>query len=562
MKKAMITALMSLTVVTAGAQTMYDGLTFSQNDYYGTARSIGMGNAMTAVGGDLGSVGINPAGSAVAGYSQFTITPNLTISSMNSSYSATNSGVYVNGQNTNLTRFSIPNFGLMVNWDTGSRSGLTAITYGIVFNGTNNFTGHVMGGGTNSSSSYLGALASAATGYDIDYLNGYQDETGGSIDQWDYAYYNPDSRGYYAPWNVIANAQAGSISNFGSTAEPDYYWRYIGATEAYTDTGMDDEAGNYIYKIYIPGTLNQSYGRKVTGSKYDAIANVGLNFGDTFYLGGNLGLTSLRYDTSEYIKEAAEDPSDFPLDFENNGKTYFDNYRGRYSYSATGSGIYGKIGFIWKPVDGPRVGGAFQTPTTMEITERWLHVADITYTSGKTDEAKSPEGEYTYRLRTPYRVNAGLAFTFAGMAMVSADYEMTDYSKMKFLDKNTWETTFDDLNQDIADCMGISHTVRIGAEFKPMPEIAVRAGYNFTVTPEYSYFADRKSTTNDKVHSYSVGLGYSSEGSFFADIAARLTTLADEYIYLYDDYLDEVASPVMLNKRQRFNITATFGWRF
>ena len=52
MRKAMFTALLSLTAVAAGAQTMYDGLTFSQNNYYGTARSIGMGNAMTAVGGD------------------------------------------------------------------------------------------------------------------------------------------------------------------------------------------------------------------------------------------------------------------------------------------------------------------------------------------------------------------------------------------------------------------------------------------------------------------------------------------------------------------------------
>ncbi len=88
MKRTIFTALLSLTAIAAGAQTMYDGLNYSQNNYYGTARSIGMGNAMTAVGGDLGSIGINPAGSAVAGYSQFTITPNLTLSSMNSSYSA------------------------------------------------------------------------------------------------------------------------------------------------------------------------------------------------------------------------------------------------------------------------------------------------------------------------------------------------------------------------------------------------------------------------------------------------------------------------------------------
>ena len=116
----MFTALLSLTAVAAGAQTMYDGLTFSQNNYYGTARSIGMGNAMTAVGGDLGSIGINPAGSAVAGYSQFTITPNLTLSSMNSSYSAYPVGgvdKFVNEQGKNLTRFSLPNFGATFNWN-------------------------------------------------------------------------------------------------------------------------------------------------------------------------------------------------------------------------------------------------------------------------------------------------------------------------------------------------------------------------------------------------------------------------------------------------------------
>lgn len=59
MRKTIFTALLSLTAVAVRAQTMYDGLTFSQNNYYGTARSIGMGNAMTAVGGDLGSIGIN-----------------------------------------------------------------------------------------------------------------------------------------------------------------------------------------------------------------------------------------------------------------------------------------------------------------------------------------------------------------------------------------------------------------------------------------------------------------------------------------------------------------------
>ncbi len=576
MKRTIFTALLSLTAIAAGAQTMYDGLNYSQNNYYGTARSIGMGNAMTAVGGDLGSIGINPAGSAVAGYSQFTITPNLTISSMNASYSAYPVGGadrFTNEQNKRLTRFSMPNIGLTFNWKTGNGSGLKAITYGLVVNGTNNFTGKMLAGGRNDKTSYQSAMAVAADGYDMDFLNGYSiDKDGKRVDRgWDYPYYygddfqNDPNKGKFAPWNVIANAQAGSIANYGDTDDPSYYWRYKATTEGYSNTGEKDANGNYIYDIFLAGPLNQAYSRNITGSKYDVLFNVGFNFGDTFFVGANLGVTSLNYNYDECYKEAAENPSAFEIDFGDKGKTCFSDYRTRYSYTADGSGVFGKIGFLWRPVDGLRVGAAVQTPTIMEINERWIQDVNLNYTDASFNgSAKTPEGEYSYRLRSPYRLNAGAAFTFAGMALVSADYEMTDYSTMKFMSKDGgWSNdTFSSLNDQIRNCMGVSHMVRIGAEFKPLPEIAVRAGYNFTTTPEYVYEGNSKTKLNDRINAFSVGLGYSSNGSFFADIAARMTMLADEYISPYADYLSDLASPMILNKRDIYNVTATIGWRF
>lgn len=576
MKRTIFIALLSLTAIAAGAQTMYDGLNYSQNNYYGTARSIGMGNAMTAVGGDLGSIGINPAGSAVAGYSQFTITPNLTISSMNASYSAYPVGGadrFANEQNKRLTRFSMPNIGLTFNWKTGNGSGLKAITYGLVVNGTNNFTGKMLAGGRNDKTSYQSAMAVAADGYDMDFLNGYSiDKDGKRVDRgWDYPYYygddfqNDPNKGKFAPWNVIANAQAGSIANYGDTGDPSYYWRYKATTEGYSNTGEKDANGNYIYDIFLAGPLNQAYSRNITGSKYDVLFNVGFNFGDTFFVGANLGVTSLNYNYDECYKEAAENPSAFEIDFGDKGKTCFSDYRTRYSYTADGSGVFGKIGFLWRPVDGLRVGAAVQTPTIMEINERWIQDVNLNYTDASFNgSAKTPEGEYSYRLRSPYRLNAGAAFTFAGMALVSADYEMTDYSTMKFMSKDGgWSNdTFSSLNDQIRNCMGVSHMVRIGAEFKPLPEIAVRAGYNFTTTPEYVYEGNSKTKLNDRINAFSVGLGYSSNGSFFADIAARMTMLADEYISPYADYLSDLASPMILNKRDIYNVTATIGWRF
>ena len=587
MRKAIFTALVSLTVATAGAQTMYDGLTFSQNNYYGTARSIGMGNAMTAVGGDLGSIGINPAGSAVAGYSQFTITPNLTMSAMNASYSAypiDNVDKFSNEQGKRLTRFSLPNFGATFNWNTGNRSGLKSITYGIVVNGTNNFTSKMLAGGQNDKTSYLGAMAVGADGFHLDFLNGYLDGKGNKIDIWDNAYYENDDRNMPAPWSAIVNAQAGAIANYGSDIEPNYKYRYIAATERYypiteqdvnngdyilgkgeyiKDGYVLDEDGNGVYNVSLGGPLNQAYGRSVTGSKYDVLFNVGFNFSETFFVGANLGVTSLNYNYDEYFKEAAVNPDDFYTEFEK-GDTYFSDYRTRYSSTVDGSGVYGKFGFLWRPVDGIRVGAAVQTPTIMEINERWRQDVNVNYTDAQYNgSAQTPEGEYSYRVRSPYRLNAGAAFTFAGMALISADYEMTDYSTMKFMSKDGgWnDDSYSDLNDEIRDCMGVSHMIRVGAEFKPVPEFAVRAGYNFSTTPEYTYNGNEKIKLNDRINSFSVGLGYSSNGSFFADIAARLMMLSDEYISPYADYMD-VASPMILNKRDIYSITATFGWRF
>ena len=63
MKKTALILLLGTAAVGMEAQTMYDALRFSENNYEGTARTMAMGNAFTALGGDLGGITINPAGS-------------------------------------------------------------------------------------------------------------------------------------------------------------------------------------------------------------------------------------------------------------------------------------------------------------------------------------------------------------------------------------------------------------------------------------------------------------------------------------------------------------------
>ena len=147
-----------LYAVMAGAQNIKDLMLFSQNEYYGTARSIGMGNAMTAIGGDLGSIGINPAGSAVANHAQITITPGITISSVSSRYSPSGESAFGPAATTNSNRVNMPNFGTTLRFDTGNSSGLKSFTLGFVANMTNQYEFSSSASGVNSRSSMLAGI--------------------------------------------------------------------------------------------------------------------------------------------------------------------------------------------------------------------------------------------------------------------------------------------------------------------------------------------------------------------------------------------------------------------
>ena len=122
MRKIALTIILSLAATAGFAQTADDAHMFSENHYEGTARSIAMGNAFTALGGDLGSISINPAGSAVSGYSQLSVTPSLTFTTnVPQDYSDFTEGTMQRSQNK-TSNFGLPNIGLTYNWQTGRTS--------------------------------------------------------------------------------------------------------------------------------------------------------------------------------------------------------------------------------------------------------------------------------------------------------------------------------------------------------------------------------------------------------------------------------------------------------
>ncbi|MBP5567283.1 MAG: hypothetical protein J6X57_07365 [Bacteroidales bacterium] len=588
--KKIIVSLASLMLIAsmASGQTMMDALTFSQTNYYGTARTMGMGNAVTAIGGDLGSINVNPAGGAVSAYSQFTISTGWSTSSSTSAYAASydsydGSANFSGGFENNKTRMTIPNIGMNMYLETGNRSGLLGWNFGFVINRAQTYTSMMSASGLEGHTSMTGALATFANGMPGTILA------------------DPDNMfdSQYS-WNSICAYDAGLI-NYKSDAGS-----FFGSAETVTASGTE-------YKYEMLGWLRQNIGTTTLGSRNDMVWNFGANIDNRLFLGFSLGIPMINYSYSEYYNEVSQDPADFPVKPEYYSKskaayvqgasTYYLGSTYKYNYIADIGGINAKVGVIWLPTNGLRLGAAIQTPTVLSINERWyIDVNSEFQDASQNASSSSPTAEAEYSFRAPYSANFGLAYTLGRSGLISFDYELIDFSVMKFSE------IYEDASYSYADPFyrvnrlnnlfcGVQHNLRVGAEIRVLPSLSLRAGYNMSTNPQRHYtdntgvivdaaeydawFSDFENGTytlvdgsaaysKDRVTSISFGAGYSSPGSFYVDIAFRRTSLPDTHYSPYSNYLShsvggkvyDIVSPQVRTSNSLFDAVVTFGWRF
>ncbi|MBQ0096810.1 MAG: hypothetical protein KBS53_04070, partial [Bacteroidales bacterium] len=192
----------------------------------------------------------------------------------------------------------------------------------------------------------------------------------------------------------------------------------------------------------------------------------------------------------------------------------------------------------------------------------WFQHSMVHHFGTSLREATSPSSDWTYKLVSPMLFNLGIAYTFSNVALVSVDYERANYNLMRFKAVNFSDNNFfDSANTDIQGqyAPGASNRIRVGMEVKPLQSLAIRAGYNLDKTG--------KGDNAEKFHRISLGFGYISAGSFFCDIAAKVTLQPQKIMKVYgdleaDDGMTVIPGPTTISDRKLLNIVGTLGWRF
>ena len=163
MKKILTIAFVLLIPVAMFAQGVDDASLYTQTFYQGTAKALGMGNAMGAVGGDMTAVCINPAGMGIYRSSEITASLNLLDNYSTSTY-------FGDKKDGNIFRFSIPNLGFVFAKERSNYKALRYTQFGVGLTRTNDFNMRTNALGINPSSSMVDNYLARMNGYSVDEL--------------------------------------------------------------------------------------------------------------------------------------------------------------------------------------------------------------------------------------------------------------------------------------------------------------------------------------------------------------------------------------------------------
>ncbi|MEO8886179.1 MAG: hypothetical protein ABI367_08970 [Mucilaginibacter sp.] len=406
------------------AQYAQDAVRYSTFQTGSSSRIKAIGNAGTAVGGDVSSISGNPAGLGFFTRTEYSITPEYNGINTNSTYLGQSSTATNN--NLNLNNASIV-FYSRANTPRGvdKTKGWLSFNFGIGYARTNNFDENVTYAAKNATSSI---------------------------------------NDYYAS---LANS-----SGIGSSTLPGF---------AYNQNLIDLYGSPATYqKNNVAGTpANQSNNISRSGGQSEFDLSVGTNYSNKLYLGFGLALTDLTYSVANdfYESGVASILEGTPAVGVNR------NYNSVYSQQqvTSGSGVNAKFGLMYKITEAVRFGALITTPTYLSINDTYSEGLTTTLSSGVRYQDGPQDYPLSYTMRTPMKLAGGLSVFLKQFGFLSGDVEYVDYSTTHLNGNSDYSNSYD--NNIIKSTYRATVNAHVGAEARLTNNFSLRGGYGMQGSP-------------------------------------------------------------------------------
>ncbi|MFW5644477.1 MAG: hypothetical protein ACOCZL_01060 [Bacteroidota bacterium] len=415
-----VTGLLFLSTGFIKAQNEVDALRYSQNFHVGTARSLGLGGAIGAVGGDFTSLSVNPAGIGLYRGSEMTFSPALYWNNSTSDF-------LDNNYTEEKYNVNLGNFGFVFNNKTGKEKGWIGTNFGFGYNRLNNFHREVFMRGIQNNSSYLDNFVYYADDLPSEDLDPFYEQLA-----WDT---------YMIDW---------------------------------------DENNNEYFNDFADAGYGQVQERtlKSKGSLGEYLLSFGANYNHRLYLGATVGINRVNFEQT--VIHFEDDPLD-EINFTQNFR--FEEYlstRGT-GYNLKLGAIVRPANFLRLGASFHLPTFYYLKDEFENTMEAYIDNENLNPEEGIENPmiASSGLGDYRYRLRTPAKAIGSAVVNFGNVGLFSVDYEFVNYQNA---DLSASDYNFRTENDDIENIYKAAHNLRFGGELRFGP-LYFRGGYAFYDSP-------------------------------------------------------------------------------
>lgn len=467
------------------AQNETDVLRYSWVDPLGSTRVMGMGGSFGALGADLGSLGINPAGLGMYRRGDLSVTAGLHAASTTAQW---------NTRQEAATGFAstISNVGIALTYPSVDADWPF---FTVAFSHQNRmpFAQKVSVNGVPSESS----LSALFVGQALD----------------DAAIY-----GYESTDDALDN---GDIFAYGASLA----WR----------TGLLVPNYDELYASAVEGPVNVQRTIDRTGRMAETQIAFATAYQNKIYLGVTLGLPKVEFEERSVHQETPVASG-----------AELGQWRFEEQLDIEGRGTLVRVGVLARVTKALRVGLAYQSRSRMTLLDTYSTTVRTSWLDGTEGAASSPISNIEYLVFTPSRLTASASFLMGKMGVINADYVRSDMRSGELGDANTFLSSgyeYEAENLAVDNGYQVVHAGRAGVELRvgDAKQGRIRLGGGMTTSP----FAGDAVNANATRYHASVGAGY-RVGNVHFSAAWRRAWHQEDY-YFMGAFSDE--APGTLDRR-------------